>query len=355
MTWQGIHGHDTVAERFRQSIAAGRLASTFLFVGPRGVGKATFARKLTQALLCQTNPPVEMNPCGECANCRLVAAGTHPDVHEVHMPEDKNNIPLGMLIGDDKHPREESLCHKIATKPTAGPRKVAIVHDADHFNREGANCLLKTLEEPPPGSVLILIGTSPQRQLSTIRSRSQIVRFAPLAEETVAQLLLERELAASTDEARQMAALAEGSLARACELADADLREFREYLLGQLAASDGCGLELAKAIGQFADAAGKESALKRARCRQAMEIAAEFYRTLMRHWLGTPTETDALLAQALRRSETWWTGDEETAADCLDRCLEAIRQVDANANQATLLECWIDDLRRLSHGQMLAG
>ena len=75
----------------------------------------------------------------------------------------------------------EGLCHDIALKPFRGGRKIAIIDDADYLNQEGANCLLKTLEEPPEKSVIILIGTSQQRQLPTIRSRCQIVRFAPLS------------------------------------------------------------------------------------------------------------------------------------------------------------------------------
>ena len=84
----------------------------------------------------------------------------------------------------------EGLCYDIALKPYSGRRKVAIIDDADYLNKEGANCLLKTLEEPPPKSLLILIGTSEQRQLPTIRSRCQIVRFQPLPEQDVAELLL---------------------------------------------------------------------------------------------------------------------------------------------------------------------
>ena len=82
----------------------------------------------------------------------------------------------------------EGLCHDISLKPYMGNRKVAIVDDADYLNAEGANSLLKTLEEPPPRSVLILVGTTPAKQLPTIRSRCRIIRFDPLPTETVAEL-----------------------------------------------------------------------------------------------------------------------------------------------------------------------
>ena len=83
MSWQGIEGHDAVVEQFRRALERGRLASTFLFVGPPGIGKRTFALKLAQTLLCQRRDQVAMNPCGDCANCVQVLAGTHPDLLEV--------------------------------------------------------------------------------------------------------------------------------------------------------------------------------------------------------------------------------------------------------------------------------
>ena len=106
----------------------------------------------------------------------------------------------------------EGLCHNISLKPYRGGRKIAIIDDADFLNQEGANCLLKTLEEPPPKSILILIGTSEQKQLPTIRSRCQVIRFRPLAESTVAELLVSQGLIESEVEAERLAGLSGGSL-----------------------------------------------------------------------------------------------------------------------------------------------
>src|SRR5256885_12928292 len=181
MSWQSIRGHDRVVEKFRRGLAKGRLASTFLFVGPPGIGKRTFALKLAQALLCEKVVPEALAPCGECPSCRQVQSLNHPDIEIVTKPADNAFIPLEALIGDAEHRMRAGLCYNIALKPYSGRRKVAIIDDADYLNKEGANCLLKTLEEPPPQSVPILIGTSEQRQLPTIRSRCQIVRFQSLA------------------------------------------------------------------------------------------------------------------------------------------------------------------------------
>ena len=126
-----------------------------------------------------------------------MSAGTHPDLEIVSKPADKRDIPLAAFIGEDDRRMKEGLCHRIGLKPFMGGRKVAIIDDADFLNPEGANALLKTLEEPPPRSVLILIGTTADKQLPTIRSRSQIIRFRPLPEDSVARLWSSAVLSAS--------------------------------------------------------------------------------------------------------------------------------------------------------------
>src|SRR6476469_3932446 len=205
MTWQNIRGHDRVVEKFRRALARGRLASTFLFVGPSGIGKRTFALALAKGLLCERVPEARLEPCGECPSCLQVASLNHPDVEVISKPADKAFIPLELLIGDAEHRMRAGLCYNIALKPYSGRRKISILDDADYLNKEGANCLLKTLEEPPPQSVLILIGTSEQRQLPTIRSRCQIVRFSPLTETDIAELLVSTGACSDPDRARQAA------------------------------------------------------------------------------------------------------------------------------------------------------
>ena len=230
MSWHGVLGHDELVEQFRRALARRRLASSFLFVGPEGIGKRTFALKLAQALLCQARPEEALDPCGSCPACVQVAAQTHPDLEVVAKPKDKSFLPLELLIGDKEHRMRTGLCHSIALKPFMGGRKVAVIDDADYLNAEGANCLLKTLEEPPPRSVLILIGTSAAKQLPTIRSRCQLIRFRALPAEAVAELLVAQQVVDDPAEAGRLARHAEGSVQRAKELADPELWAFRSQL-----------------------------------------------------------------------------------------------------------------------------
>jgi DNA polymerase III subunit delta' len=344
MSWHGILGHDDVAEQFRRALARNRLASSFLFAGPPGVGKRAFALKLAQAMLCQQRPEEAFDPCEECPTCVQVAAGTHPDLDVVGKPGDKSFIPLELLIGEREHRRREGLCHNIALKPYMGGRKIAIIDDADYLNAEGANALLKTLEEPPPRSVLILIGTSPAKQLPTIRSRCQLIRFRPLSMEIVAELLESKGYVADHSEAIRLARHGEGSVQRALELADPELWSFRNGLLGSLCEPRLASVELAKTVTAFVEGAGKEAPARRARLRQVVAFAAEFYRQLLHAQYGINTSDDEALRDCVGRAIEGGQDRGELSAARLDRCLDAATQIDRNANQTTLIECWLDDL-----------
>ncbi|HEX4143932.1 MAG TPA: DNA polymerase III subunit [Pirellulales bacterium] len=330
--WQGIVGHDDVVERFRRAIARGRMASTYLFVGPKGIGKHTLAMRLGQALLCQARPIERLDPCGECDSCQQVAARTHPDLLLIAKPADKSFIPLSLLVGDDQRRMREGLCHDIALRSFSGGRKVAIIDDADDLNEEGANALLKTLEEPPPGSVLILVGTTADKQLPTIRSRSQIIRFAGLDAATIARLLLDQGVVNNETEAQRLARLAEGSLSRAVELADEELWAFRDQFLNQLARVDRTSVALAREVNEFVEAAGKDAPTRRRRLRQIIRLAIDFHREQLRATAGSEPEQLERLASLVERS------------------LEGLAQVDRNAHQAALIDCWLDEL-----GQAQAG
>jgi DNA polymerase-3 subunit delta' len=343
MSWQGIEGHDDVVEGFRRCLAAGRLASTFLFVGPEGVGKQRFALRLAQSLLCDTRSAAELDPCGRCPSCIQVAAGTHPDVLVVSKPKEKSTIPVELLIGSGDKRMREGLCHDIGLKSFSGKYKIAIIDDADYLNVEGANCLLKTLEEPPPRSLLILIGTSLERQLPTIRSRAQIVRFAPLPAETLAILLIQQGQATDRQEALRLATYAEGSLARAMELADPELWKFRSELFTMLARIPIDAVRGAKRTAAFVDQAGSDAGSRRERLRQVILFAVEFFRQLLRQSSSAPTTDDADLRSALG-SAAHLSADQVTEA--IDVCLTAHGYVDRNANQATIIDWWWETLAK---------
>lgn len=338
MPWQSIRGHDRAAEALRRGLASGRLPHAFLFVGPEGVGKRTFARKFAQALLCERVPEAEMAPCLACPGCLQVEAGAHPDLIEVGRPDDKHELPIKVI---------RELNHDLGLKPARGTRKVAIVDDADTINDEAANAFLKTLEEPPPGSVLILIGTSTEVQLDTIVSRCRVLRFDPLAEAELAAVLLDRGFAADADAAGRLAGLGEGSVARALGLADPTLETFRRALIDELAGPRGFDPPgLARRLDAFVKEAGKESIEHRQRAGLLLGELARLFRGTLWQTAGleapSPDPDDRrAVAELSSRLEP------EDVFVLADRCLEADIQVRRKANLPMILDALVHDLGRI--------
>lgn len=353
MSWQNVRGHDRQFQWFQQQYVSGRLASSFLFVGPSGIGKRTFAHKLAQALLCDESVQGSLVPCEDCSACRQVKGFTHPDLLTVRKRDDRAVIQLEQLIGDREHRMREGLCYEISLKPYYGGRRIAIIDDADYLNDECANALLKTLEEPPPHSVIILIGSNERRQLSTIRSRCQIVRFSPLSHDQLSQLILELDMAEDQQQANQLATLGSGSIERTKSLAVAGVMEFREEFYFKLANPATVLSDLVQLISQFVDLAAEDlpsdqkAKARRSRMLQVVEIATEFFRQLVRQLAGAELADDALLAKAVTLAAQQWAGDTETALACTNCCLEAGVHIQQNANQKTLLEAWLDRLQTL--------
>lgn len=345
MSWQEILGHEAIVERFRRCVQRGRLASTFLFIGPAGIGKFRFAQKMAAALLCEEYSEHELESCGKCPACRQVHNESHPDLEIVRKPDDKSFIPLEKFVGDKEHGTREGLCQRMSLKPFCGGRKIAIIDDADFLNLEGANCLLKTLEEPPPRSVLFLIGTSEYKQLPTIRSRCQVIRFGALPTSAVQQLLLKQGLVEDPNQAAELAQQSEGSLKRALEYADPDLYEIRTQLFDFLAQRHPDSVALSRLLTDFLDDVGQDVPRKRQRMRQVILSGAEFYSSLIRLMTGVQLgEQHKSLEETVQRALHEGDGEETRVAQKLERCLLAVDQLQANANVSTLLECWVDDL-----------
>ena len=339
-------GHAGVWDRFRKSYLNRRLASTYLFVGPSGIGKRTVAIRLAQTLLCEKLSE-SFQACDACPSCKLLAAGNHPDLITVSKPQSKNFIPLELLIGDREHRRRAGLCHDISLTPYYGRRKVAIIDDADHLNIEGANCLLKTLEEPPDKSLLILIGSSEHRQLPTILSRSQIIRFRALSDQQLSDLLQNQPLSGDVEHQDLLDASA-GSIELAKRLDDKELFEFRELLFSQLGSGDPADNGFAKTLCDFIDSRNKDASARREEFALLADMATTFFASAMRSTIGsTASGREAALAQV----QSWLAFAEgqgglvsETAADCIERTQQFQAHIAANVAAANAVALWLNDL-----------
>ena len=157
-----------------RALAAGRVAHAYAFVGPPGSGRAGAALGLAEALLCET--PGARGGCGQCRACARVKRGQHPDLHLIApTPPDRNpKGPRAIRIADIR-----ALERQASLRPALGTRKVFIIDDADRMTDDTPHAFLKTLEEPPARTVMILVLAGVRALPATVVSRCQIVRFAP--------------------------------------------------------------------------------------------------------------------------------------------------------------------------------
>jgi DNA polymerase III subunit delta' len=216
MAFSEIIGHDYPKSLLSRLIQTGLPSHAYLFEGPDGVGKRLLALEFAKGLNCERSG---RDACNECPACRRVNSGNHPDVVQV--------TASGTFIKIDQI---REILAAIYLKPFMGRKKVYVIDEADRMNQEAANCFLKTLEEPPADSLLILITSRPFAFLPTIVSRCQRLRFQPLTPAQIEQYLVSKR-GLSEEDAKMLAVLSLGSLGKALEASAGDFRdELAEFI-----------------------------------------------------------------------------------------------------------------------------
>jgi DNA polymerase III subunit delta' len=230
-------GQQNAVLRLQRALRGQRVPHSYIFHGPEGVGKSLLARQWAKLLLCPQ--PIRLNEiddcCDQCHDCRMVEADTHPDLHIINrdlarFTSQKRtrqlvNLPIDVI--------REFVIKPAGVVPNRGRARVFIIEESETMNPASQNALLKTLEEPPPETFLILITSKPEKFLPTVRSRCQSVRFGPLP-----YTFISEKLAAAgvpTEQVRYWADFCNGRLGPALELAQMNLYEKKCQLIEQLA------------------------------------------------------------------------------------------------------------------------
>jgi len=264
MTFDSIIGHERQKEILRQALKNRRIAHAYLFEGPDGVGKRLVALALARALLCQDG-----TGCGDCPSCRKVDHNNHPDIHL--LDADGSSIKIDQV---------RALQQELALRPLEGKYKICLIDGADQFIPAAANALLKTLEEPQPNTLIILLSSRPESLLVTIRSRCQRLPFQRLPKQRLAEILADRLDLGETD-ARILAALSDGSFKKALGRNQELYLERRHDLIRSLSSlSSGSIIPLFK----LAD----ELAVDKEQLPEILEIFKAFYRDLLLLKHGRP-------------------------------------------------------------------
>ncbi|HEV7731558.1 MAG TPA: DNA polymerase III subunit delta' [Candidatus Binatia bacterium] len=324
MRFADVVGHEGAIARLAQIAADDRPAAAYLVTGPAGVGKRLLVDAFAARLLC--TDPTDDDACGACAQCVRLIAGTHPDVRIVVRDDDRRDI---------RTEQARELTRWLGLRPLMAARKVAIIDGAECLNEHGQNALLKTLEEPPGASVLLLVATRVSLLLPTVRSRCQQVRLDPLPAASLERLLVGRDVPAT--QATLLAARAAGSPGRALSLVDDPDAALRSTVLERLAHLPDLSA---------ADVSGMAQKLAKDSADAVLETIVAWYRDLLGLAAGAPMplrnpDAQPALDAAAARTTT------STVLRQLEVVCDTVDAIGRNANKVLALETMLLALRQL--------
>jgi DNA polymerase-3 subunit delta' len=318
MGFAEIIGHDRQLSTLRSALASNRLHHAYFFAGPEGVGKRSIAIALAKAVHCMQ---LDDDFCGQCVNCARIADGNHPDVRFVEPLAGKKEISIQQV---------RELERELNYRSFSGGRKIAVIDPATLMNLASQNALLKTLEEPPQDSLIILIAANAGALLPTVRSRCLRLPFAPLTRREVTGFL-QAKLAMNAGDAEFLAALSMGSIGAAVNLDKDELIEKRRNWV-DLLSSVKAGDHHAAMLAAEALSANRDDALK------FLQWSESWYRDVLVH--AVTDKADALvnldLLEQIRQQSV--SNSAETALNAISRVTEATAGIQRNLNRRMVLE-----------------
>lgn len=321
MAFPSVLGHERIKDLLARGLRQGRLPPALLFSGPEGIGKRTLALAVARALVCER---AEGEACDACPACRRAQRGLHPDAFLVE--------PVTAAI---KIEQVREVVREILGLPFEARARAFVIDEAQAMTEQASNALLKSLEEPPLTSHVVLVTASPQTLLPTIRSRCQQLRFSPLPAPLVEARLRER-LGLSAADARLRAALSGGSLGAALAFESESYRSLRDELLSLL---EGIGTAAAEERLAAAERLEQQDDPE-----QALTVLRALLRDIAALRAGSPP-AHLLNADAAERLEAMARGSlGERAALLAEAVGESRTALRGNANLALSMDLLADTL-----------
>ena len=372
MSLKELFCQDKAISILQRALAAGKTAHAYIFAGTEGVGKFKTAREWAKLLLCKNkivnreswivNRTTNHEPrttnfadsCGSCESCRAFEAGSHPDFNNVYkelreFTENGKGKPPPVDLPIDGI--REFLIDKVSARPTLSERKVFVVSEAERLNKHSQNALLKVLEEPPEYCCIILLCTRPEKLLPTTKSRCQIIRFVPVAENRIIEKL--KQMGIEQKKGQYFARLAQGSLGLACQWArldpaEADLYKTKKELVNSLS---GCELADALKLAQWLLNKSKKIAAAWTKLEtdtSKTDINRRAHKTLVQIIISalydamklnvTPDKDIINFDQKEQIKKLAGRFDPEEAAEKIADCYKTIRWIDASVNEKLIFE-----------------
>jgi DNA polymerase-3 subunit delta' len=375
--------HQAHAQKILQrAVERDRVHHAYIFHGPDGVGKEAMACGLAQLLLCSDPISHHAEPdaadeigvaqlrlgCGKCDDCRMIQSGSHPDLHMVYRqlnrehPESKVRSRKAIEIGVDV--LRYFVIDRVGLKPGRGRVKMFIIREADRITPPAQNALLKTLEEPPGATVLVLLVSALDRLLPTTLSRCQVVRFDPLPTTFVRRELARLLSDLPAAELDWYSRCSDGSLGLAVQRAEDAWYELNQRVVAGLASPNDefrgddakAWIDESKALGQRyrkRDPEITETEAGRRGLKAISQLTATFYADVLRFSSG---ERSAIVnaSQLSQIGEISQQVAPQKAAEAIGRIALAERHLDLNANTQLVIEALIVDLARLSDPSLTA-
>ncbi|MBC8170309.1 MAG: DNA polymerase III subunit delta' [Anaerolineae bacterium] len=329
--WQ-IYGHDWAVDYLRKGMLHNRVRQAYLITGIPKIGKTRFAQAFAMALNC-SHEDLMQRPCGECRSCRLVVSGNHPDMVYSELDATTGALKIEAL---------RDVMRRLTLKPYEGRYRVAIIADFERARGQAQDAILKTLEEPPPYAVIILLAGSTEQTLSTIISRCQVVNLRPVGTEAIREVLV-NQYGAEDDQATLLARLSSGRIGWALEaLQQPDVLQQRDTALDLLE-----NIIRMNRAGRF-DVAGDLSKDKTA-LPPLLELWQTYWRDILLHASGSPVKP-ANSDRIVNMERLMYTLNADDALQGLKATRSLLEQLVTNINLRLAVEVMLLNYPGLAHG-----